>query len=244
MKDPRAHLKRETLAVDGIANLDVERDLATGIPEVILARGKSADDVHLLAVELLKKKGHVIVTKAGKEHFEGLDEIGAIKNFNKKAGVAVLKKEDKKRNLLGKVGVLAAGTSDVPVAEEARMVLDELGCAVIAGYDVGVAGIHRVFPYLEKMAEEDADVAIVVAGMEGALASVVKGLVDIPVIGVPTSVGYGFGGGGTSALMAMLQSCSPGVTVVNIDNGFGAAAAAYLICRRISGKKRNIHARM
>ncbi|RMF89536.1 MAG: nickel pincer cofactor biosynthesis protein LarB [Methanobacteriota archaeon] len=241
MKGSKDPLKRRTLHVGGVAKLDLEREFATGIPEVILAKGKSPEDVELLARRLLEKKGRVIVTKAGEGHFERLEGIEAHKNLNRKAGTAILKKEPGRTAVIGRVGLLAAGTSDIPVAEEARLVLEELGCAVITGYDVGVAGLHRVFPCLERMAEEDADVAIVVAGMEGALPSVVKGLVDIPVIGVPTSVGYGYGGGGESALMAMLQSCSPGVTVVNIDNGFGAAAAAYLICRRISMKKRKNH---
>ncbi len=150
---------------------------------------------------------------------------------------STIKIPDVKKAVVGTVAVFAAGTSDIPVAEEARIILEELGCKTIAAYDIGIAGIHRVLPWVAKVSEEDADVVIVVAGMEGALASVVKSMVDVPVIGVPTSVGYGYGGGGTSALMSMLQSCSPGITVVNIDNGFGAAAAAYLMCRRISKYK-------
>lgn len=237
MKDPIEHLKRECLSVGGIANLDIDREVSTGIPEVILARGKDAEDVYNLALHLVESKGRVIITKAGEAHFDALEGIDAIKNFSRKAGVAVLKSEEYKTKIIGKVGVFAAGTSDIPVAEEARILLEELGCKAMAAYDIGIAGIHRVLPWITKVAEEDVDVVIVVAGMEGALASVVKSMVDVPVIGVPTSVGYGYGGGGTSALMSMLQSCSPGITVVNIDNGFGAAAAAYLMCKRISKSK-------
>ncbi len=223
--------------MDGIANLDPDREESTGIPEVILARGKSADDVHTLALHLIEKTGRVIVTKAGDRQLDMLETIDTGKHINRKAGLAVLKKREVKKAMVGTVAVFAAGTSDIPVAEEARIILEELGCKTIAAYDIGIAGIHRVLPWVVKVSEEDADVVIVVAGMEGARASVVKSMVDVPVIGVPTSVGYGYGGGGTSALMSMLQSCSPGITVVNIDNGFGAAAAAYLMCRRISKYK-------
>jgi hypothetical protein len=132
----------------------------------------------------------------------------------------------------GKVGIISAGTSDIPVAEEARVTTEVLGCKTITAYDVGVAGIHRLFPPLEDMLKEEVACIIVVAGMEGALPTVVKSLVDIPVIGVPTSIGYGYGGKGVSALMTMLQSCSPGLVVVNIDNGFGAGCAAVLIAKR------------
>ena len=132
----------------------------------------------------------------------------------------------------GCVGLLTAGTSDIPVAEEAALVITHMGCRVERGYDIGVAGLHRLLEPLTRMIEADADVLVVVAGMEGALPSVVAGLVDIPVIGVPTSTGYGLGGDGTAALYSILQSCSPGLVAVNIDNGVGAGAAAALIARR------------
>ncbi len=132
----------------------------------------------------------------------------------------------------GCVGLLTAGTSDIPVAEEAAMVIAHMGCRVERGYDTGVAGVHRLLEPLTRMIETGADVLVVVAGMEGALPSVVAGLVDVPVIGVPTSTGYGLGGDGTAALYSILQSCSPGLVAVNIDNGVGAGAAAALIARR------------
>ncbi len=243
MKKPMEQMKRECLVIGNLANLDVERESATGVPEVILARGKNAEDLCILAEKLLEKKGHVIITKAKAEHFEAIDQkIDAEKKFNKKAGVAVLKKGKIEKDKIGRVAIFAAGTADIPVAEEARIVLEEFGCEAVTGYDIGVAGMHRVFPSIERASDEDVDVIIVVAGMEGTLASVVKSMVDVPVIGVPTSIGYGYGGEGTSALMSMLQSCSPGITVVNIDNGFGAASAAYLICKRISENKGEPHA--
>ena len=132
----------------------------------------------------------------------------------------------------GCVGLLTAGTSDIPVAEEAAMVITHMGCRVERGYDTGVAGMHRLLEPLTRMIKSGADVLVVVAGMEGALPSVVAGLVDVPVVGVPTSTGYGIGGDGTAALYSILQSCSPGLVAVNIDNGVGAGAAAALIARR------------
>jgi NCAIR mutase (PurE)-related protein len=132
----------------------------------------------------------------------------------------------------GCVGLLTAGTSDIPVAEEAALVITHMGCRVERGYDTGVAGVHRLLEPLTRMIKSGVDVLVVVAGMEGALPSVVAGLIDLPVIGVPTSTGYGLGGDGTAALYSILQSCSPGLVAVNIDNGVGAGAAAALIARR------------
>jgi pyridinium-3,5-biscarboxylic acid mononucleotide synthase len=131
-----------------------------------------------------------------------------------------------------RVGLMAAGTADIPIAEEARCTTELLDCKVITAYDVGIAGMHRLFAPLEKMLKAKVACIVVVAGMEGTLPTVVKSLVDVPVIGVPTSTGYGYGGKGESALMAMLQSCSPGLVVVNIDNGFGAGCAASLIAKQ------------
>ena len=130
------------------------------------------------------------------------------------------------------MGFVAAGTTDIPVAEEAKVIMELLGCKVISAYDAGVAGIHRLFLPLEEMLKVDVSCIVVVAGMEGTLPTVVKSLVDVSVIGVPTSTGYGYGGKGESALMTMLQSCSPGLVVVNIDNGFGVGATAALIAKQ------------
>ncbi len=134
----------------------------------------------------------------------------------------------------GRVGLISAGTSDIPCAEEARLIAEAMGCVVVPVYDVGVAGLHRLFQPLQSMLAEGVDVIIVAAGMDGALPSVVSGLVDVPVIGLPTSIGYGLGGGGVGALISMLQTCAPGLTVVNIDNGVGAGATAALIANRVA----------
>lgn len=231
-------LKEQYIKVGEVAKLDINRELKTGIPEVILAEGKDTEDIVKMALNILEKKDMVIVTKARREDFDAIRKLDCAKEVNEKGRTIVLRKRNKKnrKRSMGKVGILTAGTSDVPIAEEARVICEEFGLEVIKDYDVGIAGIHRLFPSIKNIIEEDVDVVIVVAGMEGALPSVVKGLVDVPVIGVPTSQGYGYGGKGEAALMAMLQSCSPGIGVVNIDNGFGAASLAYLICKRISKK--------
>jgi hypothetical protein len=153
--------------------------------------------------------------------------------------IVIKKKSFEVKRSGGKVGILTAGTSDISVAEEAKVVAEEMGCEVITAYDVGVAGIHRLFSPLKEMIGTDVDVVIVVAGREGALPSVVAGLVDVPVIAVPTSVGYGLGERGVSALMAMLQACSLGIAVVNIDGGVAAGAAAALIANRVAKFKKN-----
>ena len=136
-----------------------------------------------------------------------------------------------------KIGVISAGTSDVGVAEEARIVSKAMGCGAITSYDVGIAGMHRLFPALKEMFKQEIDAIVVVAGMEGALASVVASMVDIPVVGVPTSIGYGFGANGIGALASMLQSCTLGLAVVNIDNGIGGGAYAALIAKRMTRRR-------
>ena len=234
VKEAEEQLKVRFFEVDEFAKLDIHRASRAGIPEVILAEGKEPEDVVILAKKFLEKSGRAIVTRGRDEDFVNFKDFKCHVEMNRRGRTIVLKnKKSHRRGYVGKVGLLAAGTSDVPVAEESRVIMEEFGCEVIRDYDVGVAGIHRLFPSIKKMKEGDVDVVVVVAGMEGALPSVVKSLVDVPVIGVPTSVGYGFGGKGVSALMGMLQSCSPGIAVVNIDNGFGAASIAYLICSRI-----------
>jgi NCAIR mutase (PurE)-related protein len=143
----------------------------------------------------------------------------------------------------GRVAVLTAGTSDVPYAEEAEVIATEMGCEVFSAYDVGVAGIHRLAEPLQAIRKRRADVVVVAAGMDGALPSVVSGLVDVPVIGLPTPIGYGLGGGGVAALLTMLQTCSPGLTVVNIGNGIGAGATAALIANRVAAARKGTAAK-
>jgi hypothetical protein len=222
--------------VETIAKLDVKRHMRAGVPEVILAEGKDSEDLAKIVIKALERSGRAIISRIENKHVEAINKIissNTSVQLNKKARMIVVKKEGFTVNKTGgKVGIITAGTSDIPVAEEARIIAEEMGCEVITAYDVGVAGIHRLFPSLKELIEKDVDVLIVVAGREGALPSVVAGMVDIPVIGVPTSIGYGLGEKGISALTAMLQACSLGLAVVNIDGGVAAGAIAALIANR------------
>ncbi len=210
----------------GFATLDTDRQRRTGIPEVIYASGKTTGQVCQIARRLYDKGIDVLATRVHPEMAEAvLNQIPG-STYHELAGIVSWKKENGKAGV-GSITVVAAGTSDLPVAEEAAVTARFLGNHVETVYDVGVAGIHRLFHKLDVIRK--ARVIIVVAGMEGALASVVGGLVDKPVIGVPTSVGYGANFQGLSALLAMLNSCASGISVVNIDNGFGAACQASLI---------------
>ncbi len=236
------------------ARLDTNRDLRKGVPEVIYASRKSDDDLEAIAAHCLVERGFVLVTRLGPERGRRLERIltslpaatlSSSEGFGgARAGEAPEVVYQERSRILsahtsayrppeerGCVGLLTAGTSDIPVAEEAALVISHMGCRIERGYDVGVAGLHRLAEPLGHMLESGADVLVVCAGMEGALPSVIAGLVDIPVVGVPTSTGYGLGGDGTAALYSMLQSCSPGLVAVNIDNGVGAGAAAGLIAR-------------
>ncbi len=219
-----------------LAKLDGNRELRKGVPEIILAEGKTPIDVVEICQLMLANNGRVIVSRCTKEHTQAVktlvtDEVQL--EINEKARMTVLKKKNYAANANGgRVGIITAGTSDIPVAEEAKVVAQEMGCTIYSTYDVGVAGIHRLFEPLKEAIEKDVDVVVVVAGREGALASVVAGLVDIPVIAVPTSNSYGFGEKGVSTLMAMLQSCSLGLAVVNIDGGVAAGAVAAMIANR------------
>ena len=220
------------LAVGEVAKLDICRAERIGIPEAILAEGKDKNDLVAISLAHLQATGNVIITRVSAEQLELLRcaelPVGSELVHNVRARSVVIRsaKPQAKR---GWVGILAAGTADMPVAEEARVVAEEMGCNVISEYDVGVAGIHRLFPCLEKMANVDA--FVVAAGREGTLPAVVAGLVEAPVIGLPVSTGYGLGGGGRAALYSMLQSCSV-LTVVNIDAGFVAGAYAAKIARQ------------
>ena len=175
----------------------------------------------------------MIITKLSHERYERITEdLGRnsyIFDYNRRAQILIIRKEIIEKDPIAKIGIITAGTSDINIAEEARVIVEEGGCEAITSYDIGVAGIHRLFPQIAHMVNEGVRAFIVCAGMEGALPSVVAGLVDVPVIAVPTSVGYGVGEGGRVALDAMLQSCAPGIAVVNIDNGFGAGVFALTI---------------
>jgi hypothetical protein len=217
---------------------DTDRERRCGIPEVVLGERKSIENLIDITKNFLDNSGRVIITRIGQKTMKAvLDLLENDKNFKEKYKTeynsrgAVLVIKDKKFVLQKtdyKIGILTAGTSDIRVAEEAKTILEELGCDAIVDYDVGVAGIHRLFPSLESM--RDVSAIIVIAGMEGTLPGVVAGLVDVPVIGVPSPVGYGVGSGGKVALFTMLASCTP-VAVVNVDNGYGAAVLAYQIAK-------------
>lgn len=223
------------------ARLDVNRDLRKGVPEVIYAPRKRDVELEMIVRRFLADRGLALVSRLAPERAEwlrsALTDVGPVEgmDFAYRADAEVLAVHTPDYlppEPRGCVGLLTAGTSDIPVAEEAALVITHMGCRVERGYDTGVAGVHRLLEPLTRMIESGADVLVVVAGMEGALPSVVAGLVDVPVIGVPTSTGYGLGGDGTAALYSILQSCSPGLVAVNIDNGVGAGAAAALIARR------------
>jgi len=212
----------------GFANVDHHRTLRQGFPEVIFGAGKTVDQVVKIVESMYRNDHNILITRSTKEHFERVRQIASEAEYHEGARTIAIRKDT---TLYGKgtVMVISAGTSDMPVVEEAVVTLKVMGNTVDALYDVGVAGIHRLLDRRERLKE--ARVVIVVAGMEGALPSVVGGLVSAPVIAVPTSVGYGASFNGIAALLGMLNSCASNVTVVNIDNGYGAAVVASLINR-------------
>ncbi len=208
------------------ARVDGHRTLRKGFPEVIYCEGKTPAQVVAIAKKILQHNENLLATRAGRETYRAVQRAFPKARYHEAArAITIVKRPLPKR--AGTIAVLCAGTTDIPVAEEAVVTADIMGNRVKRYYDVGVAGIHRLLAVHEELF--DANVLIVCAGMEGALPSVVGGLVDRPVIAVPTSVGYGASFGGIAALLAMLNSCASGVTVVNINNGFGAGYAASLI---------------
>lgn len=226
--------------VEGFAKIDINRRKRRGIPEVIFAESKETDEIKKIVKKTLEKTNSVMVSRIKKNDFP------KIKAFAKRLKIKIKTGKNSSTLLLyknaikqhgGRVGILTAGTSDIGVAEEARLMCEAMNCKCITSYDVGVAGIQRIFPILKKMIKEDVDCIIVAAGMEGALATLVATMVDIPIIGIPTSVGYGYGEKGIAALASMLQSCSLGLSVVNIDNGIAAGGIAANIANRAIRKK-------
>jgi hypothetical protein len=222
-----AALERLPFTDLGFARLDTHRHLRKGFPEVVFGLGKTQDQIVRLVDELARSGAPVIVTRTTGAVYRAVRKRHPRARFAAPAGVLTLVKGKPRPTGNGTVAVVTAGTSDQPVAEEAAITCEVMGNRVERIYDVGVAGIHRLFHDTEKL--RSAQVLIVVAGMEGALPSVVGGLVAAPVIAVPTSAGYGASFGGVAALLAMLNSCASGITVVNIDNGFGAGYAASAI---------------
>ena len=212
----------------GYAKIDHHRSLRQGLPEVVFARGKDPAHVEGIVRHMLLNKDNVLITRGDAGLFERLKTLEKTAKFYALSGAITFRRERKIRGK-GKIVVVCAGTSDIPVAEEALVTADIMGNRVESLYDVGVAGIHRLLG--ESRHLRDARIIICVAGMEGALPSVVGGMVRAPVIAVPSSVGYGASSRGLAALLGMLNSCSPNVCVVNIDNGFGAGYLASVINR-------------
>ncbi|MFL0245830.1 nickel pincer cofactor biosynthesis protein LarB [Candidatus Clostridium stratigraminis] len=210
----------------GFAKIDNHRELRVGYPEVIYCEGKTVEQVKSIVEFMLTKNNNILGTRASEEMYKAVLEICPEAEYNKLGRTITVKKKDVQLPDTY-IAIVTAGTSDIPVAEEAAVTLEVLGNKVLRVFDVGVAGIHRLFNRLDII--QGAKVVIVIAGMEGALASVVGGLIDKPVIAVPTSVGYGANFGGLAALLTMLNSCASGISVVNIDNGFGAGYLASMI---------------
>ncbi|MGI9567151.1 MAG: nickel pincer cofactor biosynthesis protein LarB [Nitrosopumilus sp.] len=227
--------------VEEFAKIDINRRIRKGIPEIVLAETKELEEIKKIIKKTLEKTNSVLVSRITKEDYPKILTFGKKLNVKIKTGknsssLLLFKKPIKFCG--GKVGILTAGTSDIRIAEESRLMCEAMNCKCITSYDVGVAGIQRVFPVLKQMINEDVDCIIVAAGMEGALATLVSSMVDVPVIGIPTSVGYGYGEKGIAALASMLQSCSLGLSVVNIDNGIAAGGIAANIANRAIRKNK------
>lgn len=234
VEDALARLKNLPYEDLGFALIDHHRALRKGFPEVIFCQGKTAEQISQIFNKLCDGRRSIIGTRAAQEAYDRVKEIYPDAIYNELARTIVVNRGEQ-AVFRGKVLVMSAGTADLPVAEEAAVTAAVMGNEVRRVYDVGVAGIHRLLDKLELI--RWANVIIVVAGMEGALASVVGGLADQPIIAVPTSVGYGASFNGLAALLSMLTSCAAGVSVVNIDNGFGAAAMANAITRMIEEER-------
>jgi len=225
--------------IEDFAKFDVGRKFRRGIPEVIFAEKKHLVDLKKILLAAISRSDPVLVSRINKNDFKKIISFSNKRKIKIKLGknttsITFYKKMTKPSG--GHIGILTGGTSDIGVAEESRLMAEAMGCVCTCSYDVGIAGLHRLFPIIKKMIRAEVDAIVVVAGMEGALASIVSSLVDIPVIGVPSSVGYGYGEKGVAALAAMLQSCTLGLSVVNIDNGIGAGAIAANIANRSTRK--------
>jgi NCAIR mutase (PurE)-related protein len=229
--DAMAQLRHLPYEDIGFAKIDHHRGLRDALPEVVLGLGKTPEQVAAIGEKLASQSGRLLVTRCEPEAFAALHRLVPDAEYHELARCAVVERLPNRR--LPGIEVVCAGTSDLPVAEEAALTARLMGNEVAVTSDVGVAGIHRLFDHLEKI--QAAKVLVVVAGMEGALPSVISGLVQAPVIAVPTSIGYGASFGGLAPLLAMLNSCAAGVSVVNIDNGFGAGYMAGLINAQAHG---------
>ena len=231
---------RETLSALSSAvetRPDPEREQRKGVPEVIFGESKEVGQVIAMARRLLESTGRTIISRVRPEAIPSIQEVfqsSTVRLYEASRIVVIYMPDYERKRTGGRVGIISAGTSDIPVAEEAAVMAEEMGCTVTCIYDVGVAGLHRLMHPLRELLESGVDAIVVAAGMDGALPSVVAGLVPVPVIGLPTSVGYGMGGKGVAALLSMLQTCAPGLVAVNIDNGIGAGSTAALIANRVA----------
>lgn len=224
--DAAMHLLKKLPFDDmGYAKIDSHRAMRQGVPEVVYCEGKTLGQIRGIVKRIAQNHSNVLASRASPQVFEAIREEVPECRYHELARMVVINPKEVEK--IGNIAVVTAGTSDIPVADEAAITAETLGNHVNRIYDVGVAGIHRLLDSCDELFQ--ANVAVVVAGMEGALASVVGGLVSCPVIGVPTSIGYGASFGGVAALLSMLNSCASGVSVVNIDNGFGAGYQAGLI---------------
>ncbi len=221
------HLPYEDI---GYANIDQHRNLRTGQAEVIFGQGKTPEQIAGIISHMQDDNKTILVTRADEADYQAVLEVSPDAVFHKAAKIITVGEKPEPKEDAGVIGIVTAGTSDIPIAEEAALTAEYFGNRVDRIFDVGVAGIHRLFGKLDRI--QAADVLIVIAGMEGALASVVGGLVSVPVIAVPTSIGYGASFGGLAALLSMLNSCANGIGVVNIDNGYGAACLAGRILKK------------
>lgn len=225
-------------AIDNKVRYDVGRAIRRDVPEIVFGENKDLSTLENIIRSVTPVIGKVIISRLRDDQINFLknlkiDNIVIEVNEVGRIAVARLKNIKELKNIC-KVGIVTGGTADIRVAEEAKIIAEEMGCDVITLYDVGVAGLHRTLEAVKKLKDEDVDVVIAVAGMEGALPSIVASLLDVPVIGIPTSIGYGVGGGGIAALYSMLQACPLGLAIVNIDNGVNAGIVAGLIGKRIS----------
>ncbi|MCS7386252.1 MAG: nickel pincer cofactor biosynthesis protein LarB [archaeon GB-1867-005] len=233
-----AEQKIRLLALEEIENkvkMDLGREMRRDVPEIIWAEYKDDETLRKTIIKTVEKTGKAIISNIKTEQIpiiNSLKEKYEVRMSLSKRVAVIKNKNHAKAEKRGKVGIVAAGTADIPLADEVRFIAEELGCETVTIYDAGIAALHRTISAAKKMIEEDVDVIVAVAGMEGALPSVIASLVNVPVIGLPASIGYGPGGNGTAALMSMLQACSPGLLVVNVDNSIGAAISAVLIAYR------------
>jgi NCAIR mutase (PurE)-related protein len=221
---------------------DSQREQRKGVPEVIFGETKDIGQIVIMARNILEETGRAIISRVQPEAVAALREAfktSSVRVRENARAVVIYEPGYVHRSTGGQVGIISAGTSDVPVAEEAALIAEEMGCEVTCIYDVGVAGLHRLFEPLRDLLSKEVDAIIVAAGMDGALPSVVAGLVPVPVIGLPTSIGYGMGGKGIAALLSMLQTCAPGLSVVNIDNGVGAGITAAMIANGVARARKH-----